>query len=655
MILRFFVFLTLLGALLPAIPSTAQRRLAEDDTLFFALHDAVTVTATGVPTALRDAPAAVDIYAARTIDILPARSLSDLLSLTTGATVRDYGGSGSLQLASLRGLGAEYTLVLLDGMRLNGAQNALVDVGQLSLDAVDRIEIVRGGLASLYGSSALGGVVNIVSARERPPLSAMLGLGAFGWRLGGLAAGTQGRAGRAWADFRYEERRNDFPFTPTWGSEQLRRENAAMFRRTLAAGGTLLLPSAALTARTDLSQLDSGTPGAVFTSSQGQASQRDRHALLSLQLDAQLAPRRQLRVTTGVRAARQEYRDPAYRIGDRDLESRYDQTQFLGSALLEEEFAGGHRLLGGLEAQLEQLASPDLPLRPHRVQAALFASGDIHLRVAGLPLRLYPALRYDMISDDIEAVAGARPEALQQLSPSLGMHFSILPATLGLRARFARAFAAPTFNQLYWREGGNPGLRPEYSTAFDAGIVHTAGEGLLTTELTYFHHDITDKIVWAPSSGLYWTPRNVQHVRSSGIEAQLQLQWDLFSLRAGGQWMSSRKINAAFPGDATAGKQLIYVPEWSGALTFAAAPLDWLQASLTGRLLGQRYYNETNTASLPTHAVADLAVQAELGFSSVQTNWKAELLNMFDAAYEVVAFYPMPGRQLRLTVRTTLR
>lgn len=627
-------------------------RRGDDDTLFFAL-DAVTVSATRLPTALRDAPAAVDVYAAREIASLPARSLSDLLSLTSGASIRDYGGAGSLQLASLRGLGAEYTMVLLDGMRLNGAQNALVDVGQLPLESVDRVEIVRGGLASLYGGSALGGVVNIVTARRRPPLAAGLGYGAFGWRQASLATGTQGAAGRAWADFRYEERSNDFAFTPSWGGEELRRQNASMQRRALSAGGTLLLRDAALTLRSDLSHIDAGTPGAVFSPVQGRARQGDRHALVTAQLDAQLTARSQVRASAGLRLARQEYTDPDYRIGGETLHSRYDQSQLFAGALFEQEFDGGHRALAGLEASTEDLRSDDLPQHPRRSQGALFASGDLHLLLAGMPLRLYPALRLDLIGDAVER--DTQDGSTTQFSPSLGLHFGLLPGRLAFRARVARAFAMPTFNQLYWREGGNPALRPEYSTSFDAGLVHTAAEGSAVAELTVFHHDVTDKIVWAPSSGLYWTPRNVQHVRSTGVEAQLQLQWERFAVRANGQWISARKINASFAGDATTGKQLIYVPEWSGALTVAVAPATWLDASLTTRVLGQRYYDESNTVALPAHGVVDVAITAGAALQGVATTWKAELLNALDASYEVIAFYPMPGRHLRLTLGVTLQ
>ncbi|MFZ1731157.1 MAG: TonB-dependent receptor [Bacteroidota bacterium] len=656
MILRFFISIILL--LLLAGSASAQRRLVEDDTLFFALKEQVTVTATRIPTALRDAPAATDIFSARTISALPVLTISDLLSLSAGSTVRDYGGSGSLQLASLRGLGAEYTLVLLNGMRLNGAQNALVDVGQVSLQSADRVEIVRGGLAALYGSNALGGVVNIVTSRERAPLTASVGYGAFGWRQASLSAGQGGSAGRLFADLRYQESANDYSFTPSWGGGDLQRMNAAMYRRSITAGGTLFLPDANLTLYTDLLSLDIGVPGAVFSASQGRARQQDLQGMASLQLDMQLDARSQLRTTLGLRDGRQDYRDPDYRINGSPLESRYDQTQLFGSALLEHAFASGHQIVAGFESSFDQLESKDIAANPQRLQFSAFSSADIRVTAAGVPFRLYPALRYDFISDALETNAdGSNPAStgqLHALMPSLGLHASILPGSLALRGRAARAFSMPTFNQLYWREGGNSSLRPEYSTAFDAGVIHTAVEGLSTAELTWFYHDITDKIVWAPSAGLYWTPRNVQHVISTGLEAQWQLQWERFSLRMNAQWISARKANASFPGDATQDKQLIYVPEWSGSLTLLTAPLPWLTVSVTERILGPRFYNETNTAELPAHAITDAALHASIPLAGIESTWKLELLNLFDSSYEVVAFYPMPGRSFRFTLSTTL-
>lgn len=656
MILRFFISISLL--LILANSASAQKRFVEDDTLFFSLKEQVTVTATRIPTALRDAPAATDIYSALAINALPVRTISDLLSLSAGSTVLDYGGIGSLKLASLRGLGGEYTLVLLNGMRLNSAQNALVDIGQLTLQSTDRVEIVRGGLASLYGSNALGGVINIVTARERAPLSASIGLGTLGWKQGALSVGESGSAGRLFADVRYEESANDFSFAPSWGGDDITRQNAGMYRRSVTTGGTLFLTDATLTLYADLLSHDVGVPGAVFSPSQGRARQKDLHGQLSLQLDMQLSAHSQLGASVGARMGRQEYRDPGYLINNVPLESRYDQSQFFANVVLNTQFRSGHRLLLGAEASSDQLESKDIRAMPNRIQTALFTSADLTWSAIGLPFRLYPALRYDFFSDDVGTVSGeeqaAAADQLHAVMPSLGFHLSLIPETLALRGRIARAFSMPTFNQLYWREGGNATLRPEYSTAFEAGIVHTSGRDFSSAELTWFYHDVDDKIVWAPSSGLYWVPRNIQHVVSTGLEAQWQLQWEQLSVRANARWMSARKMNSSFPGDATQGKQLIYIPAWSGSLTLLTAPASWLTISATERLLGPRYYTETNTAELPTHAITDIAAHAVVPFAGMKSSWKFELLNLFDASYEVVAFYPMPGRSFRFTLSTTI-
>lgn len=649
MILRYFYFLPL--AFLAILPVTAQPRQVLDDTLSFVLRDAVTVTATRLPTALRDAPAPAEIFDARTIRALPLRSISDVLALSPGAVVRDYGGTGSLQLASLRGLGAEYTLVLLNGMRLNSAQNSLVDVGQITLRNVDRVEIVRGGLAALHGSNALGGVVNIVTTRERAPLSVELGYGAFGWKQATLGSGVTGRRGRLFAEARYEESDNDFSFD--WNGTLLRRANATLLRRSITAGGTLLLARSVLSLHADMIDVDMGTPGAVFSPAQGRARQRDRHAIVSVQLDAQAAARTRLLAAFGVRAGRQEFADPDYRIGNATLHSVYDQTQLFASTSVEHTLASGPRAIAGLEGSVDRLSGAGIDALPTRVQMAAFTSTDIPVRIRAVPLHLYPALRFDLIHD---ALATREPtDDLHALSPSIGLHLGVLPGRLALRGRLARTFGMPTFNQLYWREGGNPALRPEYSTAIDAGIVYDAGTGLPGGELTWFHHDISDKIVWTPSAGMYWTPRNVQHVISTGVEAQVRLEWQWLALRASAQWMRARKVNAAFAGDATQDKQLIYVPAWSGALTLAAAPVDWLTITFATRLLGSRFYDETNSVALPAHLVMDLAARATTTVTGLETTWKLELLNAFDASYTVVAFYPMPGRHLRVSVETTIQ
>jgi outer membrane receptor protein involved in Fe transport len=332
------------------------------------------------------------------------------------------------------------------------------------------------------------------------------------------------------------------------------------------------------------------------------------------------------------------------------LDSRYDNQQVSTSLAWEQSFMETHRLVAGVEASFDQLESAEIRALPRRRGLALFSAGELRFDVAEHALRLFPSLRYEGIRD----ANGGRE--YNEVTPSLGLHFSLLPDILALRARWSRGFSAPTFNQLYWREGGNPALRPEYSTAWEVGLALTSSTLFASAELTFFHHDITDKIVWTPGEGLYWRPNNIQHVLSTGLEAaaMLQLFRDRLRLRVSAQWMDTRKANASFAGDATEGKQLIYVPEWSGAAVLGASLTRDLSVSATLRVLGERYYTEVNDASLPAHAVADCAVTVGGELLGFRGDLRLELRNAFDASYEVVAFYPMPGRHFRATFTTTI-
>jgi vitamin B12 transporter len=645
MVLRFFLYFFAL--LILAAAAGGQTQHIADDTLTFAFDEHVTVTAARLPVALSHAPASVDVFDAATIALLPASTLSDILSLTPGTIIRSYGAAGSLQLTSMRGMGAEYTLVYLDGIRINDSQNATVDMGRLSLRGVERIEIVRGGFASLYGSNALGGVVNILSRRDAPPPTVQLGLGSFGWKQVSVAAGFSGRSGRISVDAGYEEAENDFPVTPSWGGPVLFRGNASMLRRSVKIGGMLPLGSAVLSIQGDAYDARVGVPGPLFSSDQGRARQDDTQLLLSARLAMNMAGG-MLTLSLGGRAAGQHYRDPGMSLNGTALDSRFDNTHFLLSAGWDGKVLRSLRLATGAELGMDRLHSAEVPGEPLRRQLAAYVSGEWLITPAGLRLHLYPSMRYDGLFDT--------PEQHQwnAFSPSLGLHLELLPERLALRFRGARNFSAPTFNQLYWGTGGNTALRPEHSTTVDAGL-HFMHTGLVkNADVTFFHHDITDKIVWMPGQGPWWSPRNVQHVVSDGIEASMEfaLYGEALSLRLAGQWISAVKQNTSFAGDATQGKQLVYVPLYSGAATLLARLSDRLQFSVTQRASGLRYYTETNDASLPAHMLVDVSAQLRLPLSPAALTLKADVLNAFDAVYEVIAFYPMPGRTIRISLIT---
>ncbi|WHO38587.1 TonB-dependent receptor [Sphingobium sp. AP49] len=129
----------------------------------------IVVTAAGREQEVRDAPASISVITRETLEAMPYREVTDALMEVPGVTVTP--GEGNSRDISIRGMAPQYTLILVDGKRLSSRESRtnggnISEGGQLPpLEAIERIEIVRGPMSSLYGSDAMGGVVNIITRR----------------------------------------------------------------------------------------------------------------------------------------------------------------------------------------------------------------------------------------------------------------------------------------------------------------------------------------------------------------------------------------------------------------------------------------------------------------------------------------------------------
>lgn len=160
----------------------------------------VIVTATATPRTTSDAPASVTVIDRDALQRRPIQDLTDVLRDVPGVTIN--GAGLTRRGVSIRGMPSEHTLFLLDGRRVNAAANAIqhadFDLGWVPAEAIERIEVVRGPMSSLYGSEALGGVVNVISRAAtdewKGSLTAMGGLredgrGGETYQLGAYAGG----------------------------------------------------------------------------------------------------------------------------------------------------------------------------------------------------------------------------------------------------------------------------------------------------------------------------------------------------------------------------------------------------------------------------------------------------------------------------------
>src|SRR5690606_30798456 len=170
--------------------------------------DEVVVTASRTATTVADALAPVEVIDHDEIVRSQARSLQELLRGRAGISMSTQGGAGKLSTLFLRGAESDHVLVLVDGVRVGSATSGLVSFQDLPVDMIDRVEIVRGPRSALYGSEAIGGVIQVFTRRDGGAFAprATASIGSHGQAAGSVGFGGGNGTGWFGLDLAY---RND--------------------------------------------------------------------------------------------------------------------------------------------------------------------------------------------------------------------------------------------------------------------------------------------------------------------------------------------------------------------------------------------------------------------------------------------------------------
>ncbi len=602
----------------------------------------VVVTATRSTISGEDAPSPVDIVGPERIQNLNGTTVADALQTYSGLFVRDHGGGATLKNVTLRGSATEHVLVLVDGNRYSNFQNGQVDFSLLRLDNVEKIEVLHGGSSALYGADALGGVINILTkpAASDPGLNAGMATGSYGFRR--YSVGAQGGfAGMGLAAGYSDERGTDnFPFKlsrPGLPDTNLVRSNADYHNQESFLNGDVR-PDDRSALRLSVQHVLAfhGVPGGVAVPTDfnvGRQSDRDITVNAGYR-DTHLSGA-EIRVNAGFHYGYEWYSSPGY---DTYYKNRYfniDPSAQIAVSTADRIIVGGEFARGTLE-------SFDFLKTVARTQSSLYVSNEY---VTGSErdflnrLSLYQTLRYDDVSDVGRA-----------LTPKVGMNLRISAAgDLRVRASYGESYRVPTFNDLYYPFFSNPNLKPEHSQTFDMGLL--AGGSLFgehSAEVTYFSMNSQDRILSGPPN---YVPFNVEKSVTNGVEASYDGRFidNAVELGLNYTYTNARKRNSASPTDSTYDKHLIDVPSHllKGTLTFH---LQTLTVNLSGTFTGLQFTTEDNARSLPSYAVINANAVERLVLGGWAVDVKGEVSNLFDVNYQVVQYYPMPGRTFRLSV-----
>ena len=291
------------------------------------------VSATRWQVSVQQLPSSATVLTSADLAARNGTTLAGALEGVPGLLLKSYGGPGSVSTTSLRGMGAEHTLVLIDGQRYNNVRDGQVDFGIFLLQDVDRVEVLRGGYSAIYGADALGGIVNIVTRRSsgHTSVSGELTEGSYG--LNGQAFNAElnlGDMGLHIAAKREAGSGNyEFSFNDGITSSTLQRQNADYSISQLQVLLDVPIASgASLSVRNLMNWADRGSPGAVLSvASSNRARLRDGGFLTQATLNWTVKPALTLRLSTLFNAQRREFVDPLSSGGPDDQQTEFaDKT-----------------------------------------------------------------------------------------------------------------------------------------------------------------------------------------------------------------------------------------------------------------------------------------------------------------------------------------
>lgn len=607
----------LASALALFTPLSAASAEPPEPSVQLAALDLLVVTATATLQPRSHSLAPVTLITREDIERANAKTLPELLRGTPGVDLSVSGGYGKATSLFLRGTGSGNALVLIDGLRIGSATTGSPSLQYLPLEQIARIEILRGPRAALYGADALGGVIQIFTIQGEDGFhpSASAGLGSHDTRR--LDASLAGGGANAWGETHYSLGLAHFD---TAGIDALREVSPdgdgyrndsllASLRHRFQSGLTADLR---LLHAEGNNEYDSAfSPGVDLENDFVQQA-------LSARLSQQLNDRWKTSLLLG------RTRDESDNFADGVPGGTFDTERLHTTWQNDVRLAPGHLLTLGLDWYRDEVTSTTQYALTQRDNAALFAQwqgrrGALNWVLAG---------RYD----DNEQFG-------DQSTGQLDLGYRI-NSGLRLTAGIGSAFKAPSFNDLYFPNFGNPNLDPESSVSVEIGAdgrLELAGHAAVW-RLSAYQTRVDDLINTVFSGGAF-SAENVAEAEIEGIEATLATEL------AG--WRIEAAASVLDPRDEGSGQRLRRRSPRSLKLDLDRELGPW-DLGLTWLVKDGRFEDAANTEYLGGYGLLDL----RLGYR-IARDWHLglELDNALDKRYATAGGFNSLDRTWLLSLR----
>jgi len=471
--------------------------------------DEVVVTATRTEALRSQLPASVTVISRKEIEEGQAATLSELLRDVPGLDVVQQGGAGKMTSVFIRGAKSEHTLVLIDGVRVNSPTSGGFDFADLVVDNIERIEIIRSPLSTLYGSDAMGGVIQIFTKRGKvSSASASLEGGSYGTMRETVSTEVK----REIYDMSLSASRLDTEGFSVFkaGSERDGYQNTSISTRLgkTTDSGRIDLTSHLVQGVTELDGCKFDASFTPYDCDNPAYEQERRLALVGFKFQSQPSPAWGQLFSTSLATERLVNRDPDLN----GINSRIDTDIRTIDWQHTIHTNDGNQLTFGYEWQHKEGVNQgnfSKDLSNHAVYLQ-------EQKGLGTPVQVLAGIRWDESTAYDSAV-----------TYRLGISY-LQEENVKWHAQYGTGFRGPTLNDLFWPGAGNPDLKPEKSNGWEVGVEQGLSEST-SLSLNYYENVFKDLIQWAPIDPSdpfsLWMPQNVGRADSSGWEGEVR--WNL--------------------------------------------------------------------------------------------------------------------------------
>jgi len=627
--------------------------------------DEVTITARRMPAKITSTTS-VQVLRKEDLKNLGLQNMGDAVKRFAGTNVRDYGGIGGLKTVSVRNLGAAHTAVSYDGVAISNTQAGQIDIGRFSLDNVSSLSLAIGHDDNLLQSARLfasAGVLNIETEKphfedeRRTFTQVQMRGGSFGFLTPTIRHWQKlGERTRLSVDANYLKANGDYPFTLKNGN--LITEEKRINSDVESWQGEVNLfhtfrDDSELSAKAYYYKSERGLPGAiVLYNSESDERLWDENYFAQARYKKIFSPKWSFQAQGKYNYSWNKYEDLGVEYtGGKQTDTNRQKEYYLSASAL---YRPTDRLTFSLsqDGAINKLHTNGLNSPEPTRYTSLTA---LNTRIQTKQLKLSGTVVATYITEEVKA--GNTPEDRKRLSPTLSASWQPWEEEqFFVRALYKNTFRVPTFSDLYYLRVGNTNLKPEKATEYTLGLTWSGTPfgftDFVSITVDGYYNEVKDKIIAFPSTYV-WKMQNYGKVHITGIDVTLATAIPFgrkVNLNLSGNYSWQKALDVTNKEAKNYKHHLPYTPEHNGNVS-ATLEMPWVNLGYTVTMVGKRYYLAQNIKAneIDGYNEHTATLWREFKMGRCGLRLQAEVINLTDEGYDVIKYYPMPGRSWRLT------